>query len=52
MQLLKCAHEPCTCTVEVGEPYCSLVCKEDASRANPDNGHNACRCRHTSCEAR
>jgi len=50
MQHLKCAHEPCTCTVEVGEQYCSHACKEEATQQNLSP--SGCRCGHSSCEAR
>jgi hypothetical protein len=54
MEDLKCAHEPCTCTVEVGEQYCSRACKEDANGTGGEieTAHGACRCRHSECEAR
>jgi hypothetical protein len=52
MQGLKCAHEPCTCTVEVGEQYCSHICKEDATQGDFSPTHGGCRCGHPECEVR
>lgn len=50
MQQIKCAYEPCTCTIEVGEQYCSRFCKEEASQQALSSG--GCRCGHSACESR
>lgn len=52
MEVRSCAYEPCTCTVEAGEQYCSHVCEEDASGGDVPAMHGRCRCSHSECEAR
>ena len=42
--LIKCAHEPCRCLVEVEDQFCSPVCaKSDGAAAGP------CPCGHPEC---
>jgi hypothetical protein len=42
--LIKCAHEPCRCLVEVEDQFCSTAC------ANPKDAiSNHCPCGHPEC---
>lgn len=50
MERIKCAHEPCTCSVEPAEAYCSHLCKEEATQQ--DLSPSGCRCSHPECESR
>lgn len=51
MEIVTCAYEPCTCTIEAGEQYCSRMCEQDASQ-DFSTTHGRCRCSHSECEAR
>ena len=44
---MRCAHEPCPCTVEAGERFCSQTCEaqsttEGGPEPSCDCGHRAC----------
>jgi len=48
----KCAHEACTCFVDLGATYCSPRCREMDELDGEPAPHSRCGCRHAGCEAR
>lgn len=48
----KCAHEQCTCFVDLGQLYCSDRCREHDAQDADAPPHARCGCRHAGCEAR
>ena len=47
----KCAHEQCTCFVDLGALYCSDRCRELDVQDADAAPHARCGCRHTGCVA-
>jgi len=47
VEVRRCAHEPCNCTVSEGKKYCSDYCET----AGSDDVEIACDCKHPACEA-
>lgn len=43
----KCAHLRCTCSVTVGQVYCSEDCRRE--HADPDEQGVECPCGHAEC---
>lgn len=52
MEQTRCAHEPCSCNIDVREPgnagYCSETCRECATTTQDPMPTN-CPCRHAGC---
>ncbi|HTX58324.1 MAG TPA: metallothionein [Verrucomicrobiae bacterium] len=48
----KCAHEPCSCYVDLGKLYCGERCRENDAASPEAAPHSRCGCRHVGCEAR
>jgi len=51
MEQARCAHEPCSCEIEVKGPqgqYCSETCRECATTTQ-DPMPASCPCRHAGC---
>ncbi len=46
----KCAHEQCTCFVDLGHTYCSDRCRERDAIDGDANPRARCGCRHAGCE--
>jgi hypothetical protein len=42
-EVVKCAHPPCRCKVEIEEQYCSAACASEETQLVP------CVCRHLEC---
>lgn len=52
MDGVKCAHEQCTCFVDLGETYCHYSCREAAEQDAAAAPHGRCRCGHIDCASR
>jgi hypothetical protein len=48
----KCAHEQCTCFVDLGMLYCAPRCRELDAKDGEAAPHERCGCRHADCMAR
>ena len=42
-EVIKCAHPPCRCSVEIEEQYCSTACATEETQRVP------CVCGHVEC---
>ena len=43
----RCAHRPCQCSTEGGDPYCSEWCRDVANGIMPAG--DSCECGHEDC---
>ncbi len=45
----KCAHEQCSCYVDLGQTFCSDTCRRRAAGDADLAPHEHCGCRHDEC---
>ena len=45
----KCAHEQCTCFIDLGEFYCSDDCRRRDIADGDAEPHARCGCKHNDC---
>lgn len=50
MDGMKCAHEQCTCAVDLGETYCGDWCRR-VGEGDLGEPHGRCGCKHTACSS-